>query len=107
MTYFKATVEFYWANVFLSFKKSSISTFFRLNNENDKNYKKISFVAEKSIFLKLNSCKILMRIGILEIKLWPFLREIFDFFIILSTSGRLVHILVFYSFLGVWKMASV
>ena len=57
MINFKATVELYWADVFLSFKKSLISTFFRRNDENDKNHKKISFLAEKSMFFKLNSCK--------------------------------------------------
>ena len=57
MIYFKTTVEFDRANVFLSFKKSLISTFFRLNDENDKNHKNFSFLAEKSIFSKLNSCK--------------------------------------------------
>ena len=53
MIYFKATVEFDRANVFLSFKKSLISTFFRLNDENDKNHKKFSFFGRKIDFFKV------------------------------------------------------
>ena len=50
MIYFKATVEFDRANVFLSFKKTSISTFFRLNDENHKKHKKMVFWPKNRFF---------------------------------------------------------
>ena len=48
MIYFKSTVELDRANVFLSFKKTLISTLFPLNDKNDKN-NKINWVFGRKI----------------------------------------------------------
>ena len=95
MDHFKNAVKIVRANVFTRFKKTLISTIFRLTDKNIKKIENFQFFAEKSIFSSDVHKKNSSKIAIKKVDFLPLFTNFFEFLLFLSKSRRILDMMVF------------